>query len=327
MRLTIAVATWRGERFLEKQLDSLRLQNRLADEVIFSDDSSPDSTAEMIEAYIEKYNLTGWKLLRHSQNLGFIDNFRAAFKEATGDIIFPCDQDDIWEPDKLEVMEQVFLDHPNAMAVNGSFVMIDAEDNPITPPPYPKGSYNHGLIYYPVEQGGLTQIPFSYIIRGNMNLSPGCTMAVRRKLLDYYLSRSKGEIPHDLELNIYAAQIGELYYLDQPVIRYRLHGNNTIGLETEQAGTLEVRGNLDGRQKLFSQEEKFLSFLQRLPLTKPEDQRFAKHYAAYVKIRRQCLYYHNPFAWFLYWLHYPALRPEIKPRTLLGDLLYAFGKR
>ncbi len=320
-RISVVVATFRGKAYLTEQLESLRLQTRTPDEVILSDDCSGDGTAEAIAAYIDEYGLSNWRLIAHKENHGFIGNFRLALAEATGEIIFPCDQDDIWKADKLEVMERVFLDDPQTMAVNGSFEKIDGEGKPLPPMPYPAKTGNHGLIFRAVKQGGLTEIPYAEILRSN--ISPGCTMAVRREVVAYYLSHTEGVLPHDWELNVYAAMLGKLYYLDRPVIGYRLHGGNVIGLQTKKAGALEVQRDAEGRQALYRQEQRQLRFLEAQPLTDPALLRYRRHFASYLKLREKCLIGHNPFVWPLYWLHYPAIRPQIRARELLGDLLFA----
>ncbi len=320
-RISVVAATFRGKAYLTEQLDSLRLQTRAPDEVILSDDCSGDGTAEAIAAYIEEYGLSSWRLIAHQENHGFIGNFRLALAEATGDIIFPCDQDDVWKADKLEVMERVFLDDPQVMAVNGSFEKIDGEGKPLPPMPYPANTGNHGLVFRKVNPGGLTEISYAEILRSN--ISPGCTMAVRREAVAYYLSRTEGLLPHDWEMNVCAAMLGKLYYLDRPVIGYRLHGGNVIGLQTKKTGAFEVQRDAEGRQDIFRQEQDRLKFLEAQPFTDPALIRYRSHFAAYLKLREKCLVGHNPFVWPLYWLHYPALRPQLRARVIFGDLLFS----
>lgn len=320
VRISVVVATFRGKTFLTEQLDSLKDQIRQPDEVILSDDCSGDGTAEAIAAYIEEHGLSHWRLFARQENQGFIGNFRSALSEATGDIIFPCDQDDIWEADKLQVMERVFAEDPQVMAVNGSFLKIDGAGKPIPPISYPARTGNHGLIFRPVNPGGLTEISYDEILRSN--ISPGCTMAVRREVVAHYLAHTQGLLPHDWELNVYAAELGKLYYLDRPVIRYRLHGGNAIGLETKKAGAFEIRRDEAGRLDIYRQEKERLAFLEAQQLDRAQ-QKYLRHFAAYLRLREKCLCRHNPFVWPLYWLHYPALRPQLRARVLFGDLVFA----
>ena len=72
------------------------------------DDCSKDETPELIRKYIIDNNLSGWKLIENQTNQGWKKNFKLGFDLATGDYIFPCDQDDIWHLDKVQKMTDVY---------------------------------------------------------------------------------------------------------------------------------------------------------------------------------------------------------------------------
>ena len=93
-KISVAMTTYNGEKYIEKQLESLRLQTRKIDEVIICDDRSKDNTEKVVTDYINKYNLTGWKFIVNEKNLGFIENFKKSMRLTTGDYIFLADQDD-----------------------------------------------------------------------------------------------------------------------------------------------------------------------------------------------------------------------------------------
>ena len=61
-----------------------------------------------------------------------------------------------------------------------------------------------------------------------MNFSQGCCMAIKKEVKDEYLKVTQGKLPHDWELNIISAIQNGCYYLDIPLIDYRIHNNNTI---------------------------------------------------------------------------------------------------
>ena len=69
MKVSVAMATYNGMKYIEKQLDSIRNQYIMPDEVIICDDASTDGTADFINEYIEKYSLFGWKLFKNEENL------------------------------------------------------------------------------------------------------------------------------------------------------------------------------------------------------------------------------------------------------------------
>lgn len=119
MHLTVSVAmtTYKSKRFIEEQLESIWHQTRLPDQLVISDDVSPDDTFEVVKELVSKApKHIKCVLNKNSQNLGHVKNFELAFSKCNGDIIFPCDADDIWKETKieeltsiLETMKRLFL--------------------------------------------------------------------------------------------------------------------------------------------------------------------------------------------------------------------------
>ncbi len=100
---SVVVCTYNGERYLKEQLDSLLIQTYRPLEIIISDDGSSDSTRQIIE----KFRSAHAGLVKVLENKAALDlnlNFMNAFKHASGEYIFPCDQDDVWKEDKVEML-------------------------------------------------------------------------------------------------------------------------------------------------------------------------------------------------------------------------------
>lgn len=100
MKISVAMATYNGERFIRAQLDSLAAQTRPPDELIVVDDCSQDRTLEIVTEFLASapFNV---KIYRNAQNLGWSENFLKAISLCTGDWIALCDQDDVWMSTKL----------------------------------------------------------------------------------------------------------------------------------------------------------------------------------------------------------------------------------
>ena len=79
MRISIAMTTYNGADYLLEQLESLRTQSLMADEVIIVDDCSTDNTVDLLNMYIQKYHLDNWVLIKNSSNIGSKDNRRCSF--------------------------------------------------------------------------------------------------------------------------------------------------------------------------------------------------------------------------------------------------------
>jgi glycosyltransferase involved in cell wall biosynthesis len=101
MTISVVLATYNGEKFIREQIDSILAQTLLPDEIIVSDDYSTDRTWEILEAYQSVFPSL-FHLYRNTGKHGAHNNFKNAFRYVTSDVVAPCDQDDIWMPEKLE---------------------------------------------------------------------------------------------------------------------------------------------------------------------------------------------------------------------------------
>ena len=264
-KVSVAMATYNGEKYIESQLRSVLSQIRQPDEVIITDDCSTDNTVEIINRFISENRLTGWSVTVNSQNLGYIKNFKNAISKTTGDIVFLCDQDDVWCEDKIESLDSVFTSSHGVRAVSSAFSVIDGNGNDTVS----EQDRNFGLINMRLNKT-LQKIPMKVIMHSN--ISPGCTLAVSRETADIYVKSSPCALPHDYELNLIAAAKDGLYFYNRPLIKYRIHGNNTLGLDgkpqtrteiaREKLNAAEAVMNAGGGADIFDVCEKRLNALE-----------------------------------------------------------------
>lgn len=127
-KVSVAIASYNGARFLSRQIESIIDQTYSVDEIVISDDCSNDNTLNIAYHY-EKLNPDiYWKIFRNEKNMGFRKNFKKAISKCTGEVIFLCDQDDVWMSDKVEKMMRVFNTNPQVMTLISDFKTID-QDN------------------------------------------------------------------------------------------------------------------------------------------------------------------------------------------------------
>lgn len=107
--VSIALATCNGEIFLREQLDSLIAQTFTDFEIIIADDASDDRTINILSEYAEKDSRI--RVFKHQERLGLKQNFQFAMQHCCGQFIAPCDQDDIWLPQKLEQLVALIKRH------------------------------------------------------------------------------------------------------------------------------------------------------------------------------------------------------------------------
>ena len=113
MKISVCMATYNGEQFIHEQLESILGQLEGDDEIVIVDDASTDKSVRIAERFSDKRI----RIFRQARNCGVLKTFERALKEATGEIIFLADQDDIWRPDKVSKIKSLFSARPDLSLV------------------------------------------------------------------------------------------------------------------------------------------------------------------------------------------------------------------
>jgi glycosyltransferase involved in cell wall biosynthesis len=197
------MATYNGAAFLREQLQSFVGQTRRPDELVVSDDGSTDATREILEAF--RAHAPFDVILRfNDRNLGYAGNFARALAMATGDLIFLSDQDDVWFPQKIEVMSAA------AEATDALVLMNDALISD-------EGLGESGITA--IGQIRAAGLPDSDFVMG-------CCAAVRADLLRLILPVDRGYPAHDSWIVRIAEGMGRKHIHEQALQYYRRHGTN-----------------------------------------------------------------------------------------------------
>ena len=128
-KISVAMAVYNGERFLTEQLNSLARQQRLPDELVVSDDASTDRTVEIVRDFAARVPFPV-RLLIHDQNVGCTKNYERAIRECSGDVIFLCDCDDVWYPNRIALTEEALDAHPEAGVAICDADLVDEQSRP-----------------------------------------------------------------------------------------------------------------------------------------------------------------------------------------------------
>ena len=128
MKISVAMATYNGEKYIQKQLDSILNQSHKVNEIILVDDKSTDNTREVIQKYIQQHPEMKFSFYVNEENLGYKKNFKKAMSYCRGEYIFLCDQDDIWMDDKVEKCV-AYMNEKNIDLVVTDKQIIDENDN------------------------------------------------------------------------------------------------------------------------------------------------------------------------------------------------------
>ena len=208
--VSVAMATYNGERYLREQLDSVFNQTYKNIEVIITDDSSSDGTSEILEEYNRKYDLN---YTINQKQLGFVRNFEKALSLCRGEYIALADQDDIWLPEKIEHLINEIGEYS---LIFSDAILIDTYGNNISESLKKISTY-------------IADTETLFLLLFYRKYVYGCTMFFKKELLEKALPIPDNIGHHDWWLPIVAAKNGGIKYLDQKLMFYRQHKNNVSG--------------------------------------------------------------------------------------------------
>ena len=319
------MTTYNGERYIEQQLDSLLGQTHPIDEVVILDDRSSDGTAGRVRSFIDKNDLRHWRFEVNGKNLGYIDNFYKVIGLTTGDIIFLCDQDDIWHSDKIEKIVGLFNNKKKAQVINTGFRKVDGGGS-VIPDKNRWHYYNHDIIKGFAAKKTLKKISLGYIIK--CNISPGCTSALTRETKALYLENATKQYPHDWEINTFGAMLDGLYFYNEELIDYRLHENNTLGLDIVKPPPLiKLRIDQDMNKRIHLAE----NMLQKVEfyhnerclqaMTVSERRRYISR-SIFAQKRLQMLKQHWLSGWFSLLMLLRYYIESVGIKGIIGDFVY-----
>lgn len=238
--------------WLREQLASLEAQTYPNLRLYVRDDCSPTVSFESIQRCVaECITSFPYEIKRNEQNLGSNGTFERLTGEAEGEYFAYCDQDDIWLPEKLTVLQEE-MDRSGAQLVCSDMVIIDGNGEQIADS-ITKIRRRHRFCSGNGLAAGLLI----------SNFATGCTVLVRAET-------AKAAVPfcpymvHDHYLALFAAEKGEIRSLSEPLIRYRTHGGNQTSLlagvtDKESYGRVRIDlmlNRLLWLQKHFSSDEK-----------------------------------------------------------------------
>ena len=305
--ISVVMATFNGEKNIKEQLLSLKKQTMTIDEVIIFDDKSVDDTVDICERFIFENELSNWKIHCNEKNLGWKMNFRNAIKEASGDIIFLCDQDDIWHLNKIESMMTIMNDKKEILLLASNYT------------PFYEGSGVKLSLSSDEKNNDNTieQIAFSeksfYIRR------PGCVYCFRSELIQYFDEYATQDYAHDAFLWRTALMLDGLYIYHNSTIDYRRHSSNATTREKKtiqtKIKTVNAYTEILGSMNKFLNNEKPCNYTNKIIVvdrllswnTLRKDLIQNRNYGAWIK-----LYKYRDCFW--------------KNSTWIADLLMVLGK-
>jgi glycosyltransferase involved in cell wall biosynthesis len=219
-RISVALCTYNGTRYLQEQLDSIAAQTRQPFELIVTDDRSTDGTLELLERFAQ----TSPFPVRIHQNpvqLRSTRNFDQAIRLCQGDYIALSDQDDRWAPEKLAVLGGQLDQDPSVGMVFSDAILIDSASQPTG------STLWHSLRFPPDTRARFARDPAAVLLE--RPVVTGATVLFRRSLLDHFASIPP-EWVHDGWITWMSVLWARVLFVEQPVTFYRVHASQQLGV-------------------------------------------------------------------------------------------------
>jgi len=237
--LTILLATYNGEKYLQAQLDSLLSQTFTEFKVWVQDDASTDSTWDILTQYKQRHT-NKFEIVKRKKNSGSAkENFLDMMANVQDDYIMLCDQDDIWLPNKIELtmakmreLEQKFPDMP--LLVHTDLQVVDKDLNVIS------------LSFKILTKRNYSRMEFRHVL--TLNNVSGCTVLYNKALARYLTVSPKHCVMHDWWLQLVAKAFGQIGHINDATLLYRQHGENACGAKDVSKFLYKLNRLLNGKE-------------------------------------------------------------------------------
>jgi len=208
--VTILLSTYNGEKYLEEQLDSLFSQTEDI-QVFARDDGSCDNTINILQEYMRQSKLDFYA----DENIGVAKSFLTLLKKAPPSEFYAfCDQDDVWDRDKLEIAIKYLKQHDGSIPL-----LYCSATRPV--------DENLNLIKVKTKKKKY-KLTFGESLV--LSLASGCTFVFNYALKKLFDDKDINFISiHDWYIHKVAAACGKVIYDSVPHISYRQHNTNVIG--------------------------------------------------------------------------------------------------
>lgn len=294
MKTSVVISTYNGEKYIIKQLESLRKQERPIDEVLIFDDCSSDTTVQLIQNFISQYHLEGWKVQVNERNKGWRKNFIDGIGQATGDLVFPCDQDDFWHSDKIAKMADLMEKNPQIKVLASDYREV-----------FDDGSTRIGS-FKPDNKLKKIDLYTNYML----NKLPGCTYCVRKEIAVASNKYWREGYPHDALLWRLGLFSDALYVYTKPLIDWRKHNTSAFARESK-----EMKTKANKYQWIVTAQQMnstMLKFVEDYPTVKSNKmKKLLKKTAYYLSLRKKLYNSNDPIYGVRlarYWNLYPRYR-------------------
>lgn len=265
--VSVIMCTYNGALYVKEQIDSIIEQTYKSLEIIIADDASTDETWPLLNSLAAKDNRI--KLFRNEKNVGFNVNFSQACEKASGEFIAIADQDDIWEPNKIEILVDAINENPDIMLVHCISARFEEKGKPHLRSLRLLNYFNGNDVRY-------------FMLS---NYVSGHNMLFRKELLQASLPFPPN-MYYDWWLVVYACVIGKVKAVEKVLVWHRMHQQNATGAAKPKV-------------HFYKQVQVVLSSIIAIPKLNPAYKTFAQElYQQYQVFPKKSFSF--PLFWFLF---------------------------
>lgn len=240
--VSVVLCTYNGERFLKNQLDSLVGQSYARVEIIIVDDCSTDGSFDIASSYGEKY--AHIRLYQNPKNIGYVKNFEKAITMCEGEYIALCDQDDVWDREKIhELMNQVKSD----VLIYHDSQFIDEEGQVLSK------KLSDVVNLYAGDK------PEAFVF---FNCISSHAVMFKRELIDHLLPFPPFGF-HDAWIGYVACNLGHISFVNRCLVQYRQHQNSATDILKRKGQTAKPK-----RATRYENNLNFIKSCSELPVNK-----------------------------------------------------------
>lgn len=239
-RISVAMATYNGAAYVAEQLVTIVGQRRPPDELVVSDDGSDDGTVDIVRAALDDASFAV-RVLANDTRLGVAKNFERAVAATTGDVVVLSDQDDAWEPHKLDVVESTLAAGAGAMFSDA--IIVDEASRPT-------GTTLWDALRLTRRERAAFGSGRAFDVLLKWNYVTGATLAFDARLKPLLLPFPDVGL-HDAWIATLVAAADALVPVPEPLIRYRVHRANQAGVPPDAMADAwrARRGHVDLHQR------------------------------------------------------------------------------
>ncbi len=212
--ISVALAAFNGEPYIRHQISSILSSLRTQDELVVSDDGSIDGTVAVAESF---QSFDPRVIVVRGPGRGVMANVENAMRACAGDVICLSDQDDVWFPEKAEVLRRAFAADPSVTCVIHDLEVTDGELRRLHPSYFALRKSGPGLVRNLFKN--------SYV---------GAAMAVRSSFLPRILPIPIGATMHDQWIGLNSELFGRSLFIPEVLARYRRHDSNLTELASHR---------------------------------------------------------------------------------------------